>query len=371
MGDGGSGEKTEEPTPERLRKLRQDGNVAKSQDINMAVSFMVLFCLLAATIPFMADQLKTLTQLSITAAFSQHDTSVVVPRLLFAALMTMAKTSGPLLATAVIVGVSLNIAQVGFMFTTKPLTPDLNKINPINGIKGMFNMKKLIELLKTILKFVIVSWLSWIALKHALRDLALLIRADLGVTITVVGGIIWDFTSKIGGAFLAIAAFDYFYQKKRYMKDNMMSKYDVKQEYKQSEGDPQQKAERRRTHQEIINSAGHAAVKKADVVVRNPEHIAIAIKYNKEKGNAPEVVAKGTRLWAEKILETARRYGVPVVRNVPLAHALDKLEVGDEVPEELYEAVAEVLNFVYKLAEEQKKKSGKKSPEQPPPVKAV
>jgi flagellar biosynthetic protein FlhB len=137
----------------------------------------------------------------------------------------------------------------------------------------------------------------------------------------------------------------------------MMSKYDVKQEYKQSEGDPHQKAERKRVHQEILSSAGAAAVKKADVIIRNPDHIAIALAYDKEHGSAPTVVAKGSRIWAEKILEAARRYGVPVVRNVPLAHALDKLEVGDEIPEELYEAVAEVLNFIMTLAQEQRAKA--------------
>lgn len=167
-----------------------------------------------------------------------------------------------------------------------------------------------------------------------------------------------------------IAAADYFYQRKRYTKENMMSKYDIKQEYKQSEGDPHQKSERKRVHQEILNSQGQSAVKKADVVVRNPEHIAIALKYDKEKGSAPQIVAKGSRIWAEKIIETARRYGVPVVRNVPLAHALDKLEVGDEIPEELYEAVAEILNFIFSLAEEQKhKQKGGKPSALPAPTK--
>ncbi|MBI3179142.1 MAG: EscU/YscU/HrcU family type III secretion system export apparatus switch protein [Deltaproteobacteria bacterium] len=181
--------------------------------------------------------------------------------------------------------------------------------------------------------------------------------ADLAVAMSVVGNILWDFCTKIGGVFVAIAAFDAFYQRKRYTKDNMMSKYDVKQEYKQSEGDPHHKAERKRFHQEILNSASPAAVKNADVVVRNPEHIAVALKYDKEKeGAAPKVVAKGERMWAEKILESARAYGIPVVRNVPLAQALNKLDVGEEVPEELYEAVAEVLNFVYGLSQEQERK---------------
>ena len=137
-----------------------------------------------------------------------------------------------------------------------------------------------------------------------------------------------------------------------------MSKYDIKQEYKQSEGDPQQKAERKQLHREMVNNAGSGAVKNADVVVRNPDHIAVALKYNEgeEENSAPKVVAKGERIWAEKILEEAKHYGVPIVRNVPLAQALNKVDVGEEIPEELYDAVAEVLNFVYSLAEEQKSK---------------
>ena len=369
MSDGGSGEKTEEPTPERLRKLRNEGNVAKSQDVTMAVSFLVLFVLIAATFNFMSTQLRDLVMLSYYAAFSHHDISVLVPRILFAGLRTLAIVTGPVLLAAMVLGVSMNLAQVGFLFTTKPITPDLNKINPINGFKGLLNAKKLVELLKTMVKFAAIVWLSWIAIRDALRDIAYIVRADLPVAMKVVGSIVWGFTIKIAGTFLFIAAVDYFYQRKRYTKDNMMSKYDVKQEYKQSEGDPHHKAERKRVHQEILNSKGQAAVKSADVVVRNPEHLAIALKYDKEKGSAPQVVAKGSRIWAEKILEAARHYGVPVVRNVPLAHALDKLEVGDEIPEELYEAIAEILNFIFTLSQEQQQKAkGSKGAKPPAPA---
>jgi flagellar biosynthesis protein FlhB len=357
MGDAGSGEKTEEPTPERLRKLREEGNVAKSQDVTMAVSLLVVFSVLAASLPWIAEEMIALLKLSWRMAFEADPGSeFMVASLLSSSLRTMLLTCAPVFASAFTVGVVLNLAQVGFMFTTKPITPDINKLNPVNGLKGLFSAKKLVELLKTMLKFTIVTWLSWIALRDAMRDVALIIRGELPVGISIIGSIIWDFVMKIGGAFLIIAAADYFYQKKRYLKEHMMSKYDVKQEYKQSEGDPHHKAERRRVHQEIVNSAGPAAVKDASVVVRNPDHIAIALKYDKEKGAAPTILAKGTRIWAEKILEEAKRYGIPVVRNVPLAQALDKLELGDEIPEALYEAVAEVLNFVYTLSEEQKKK---------------
>ncbi len=363
MSDGGSGEKTEEATPERLRKLRNEGNVPKSQDINSAVSFLCVFAVLGTCFPFIAENMLALVRLSIRI-FQELEQpggpslSMAVAGLLAESLIAMFKVCAPVLATAFILGIALNLAQVGFLFSLKPITPDLNKVNPINGFKGLFNMKKVVELLKTIIKFVVISWLSYMALKKALRDVVFIIRSDLFIGVKVIGKIIWDFVSKIGMVFIVIAAADAFYQKKRYLKDNMMTKYDVKQEYKQSEGDPQHKSERKRLHQEILSGGGGAAVKGADVVVRNPDHIAVALKYEKEAGSAPTVVAKGQRIWAEKILAAAAAYGVPVVRNVPLAQALGKLDVGDEIPEELYQAVAEVLTFVYNLSQQQKKKKG-------------
>ena len=365
MADGGTGEKTEEPTPERLRKLRKEGNVPKSQDVIQAASFLVVFCVIAGTMGFVGNEMIGLVRSSFLAAESIGERGVgVIDNVLRQSLFSMFKACMPALGTALVLGVVANIAQVGFMFTMKPITPDFQKVNPINGFKNLVNKKKLVELLKTILKFIVIGWLSWAALKHSMRDVVLMIRSDLYTSMSVIGSVIWNFTIRIGAVFVVIAAADAFYQRQRYFKENMMSKYDVKQEYKQSEGDPHHKAERRRFHQEILNSAAPAAVKNADVVVRNPEHIAVALKYDKEKGAgaAPKVIAKGTRLWAEKILDAAREAGVPVVRNVPLAQALNKLEVGDDIPENLYEAVAEVLNFVFKLSEEQKKKEGNKLP---------
>ena len=359
MADGGSGEKTEEPTPERLRKLREDGNIPKSQDVISAASFLTVFGVISATFTGASHRLLDYTRLSIHLANQSYGGRHPLPLYAFMlqAISTLMLVTGPALAVALVSGLVGNIAQVGFLFTVKPLVPDLNKLNPINGVKSLFSMKKVVELLKTIAKFVIISWLSYVTLKKSVRDVTLILRSDLYIGVRIIGSIIWEFVWKIGLAFLVIAAADFFYQRKRYTKDNMMTKYDIKQEYKQSEGDPHHKSERRRMHQEILNSGGSNAVKGADVVVRNPDHIAIALKYDREKKNAaPELVAKGERLWADKLIEAAEKFGVPVVRNVPLAQALNKLDVGDEIPEELYQAVAEVLNFVYSLSQEQQKK---------------
>jgi len=243
------------------------------------------------------------------------------------------------------------------MFTTKPLMPDINRINPVNGLKNYFNMKKVVELLKTIAKFLITGFISYWAFVDAIRDIALTIRSDVITASKIVGGIIWDFCIQISVVFCVLSVADYMYQRARFTKDNRMSKHEVKQEYKQSEGDPQLKADRKRLHQEIINSPPGAGVKGANVVVKNPDHIAIALKYDDEAGAAPTIVAKGLNVQAQKILEEAAEYGVPVVRNVPLAHALNKLDLGDEIPEELFTAVAEVLTFVQKLAQEQTAKN--------------
>jgi len=355
MADGGTGEKTEEPTPERLRKLRKEGNVAKSQDITQAVSFLVVFSVIAGVMPLSGESLVDFFHVSLSATgMMEEDPAVVATRILLSGLWTFLRVVTPALAAAFVIGIAGNIAQVGFMFTLKPITPDLNKVNPINGLKGMFKMKKLVELGKTVLKFILIAWLSYLALEEALRDVVFVVRSDVEVGMKVIGAIIWDFCIDIGGVFVVIAAADAFYQRRQYVKDNMMSKYDIKQEYKQSEGDPQQKADRKAMHREIMNSAAPSNVKKADVVVRNPEHIAVGLRYENDDGGAPEIVAKGNGVWADQVIEHAKRYGIPIVRNVPLAQALNKLDVGEEIPEELYEAVAEVLNFIFELSEKQK-----------------
>lgn len=362
MSGGDSGEKTEDASPEKLRKLREDGNIPKSQDVTQAMMFIVSFVVIGGSLAFMGRYLTDFIKLAIQAVQLQEIGSVVVYRFLLEGLKTVVIVGAPVLGTAFLMALVANYAQVGVLFTTKPLEPDLNKLNPVSGIKNLFNMKKVVELIKTLLKFGLVSYLAYYTVKSHLRDVVMTARLPLLAALRVVGQVIWDFSLRIGLSFGIIAAADYFYQRKKYMKDNMMSKYDVKQEYKQSEGDPHHKAERKRLHHEIVNQSGHGNIKKASAVVVNPDHIAVALMYEKEGESAPIIVAKGERVAAEKIKDIARKENVPVIRNLPLAQALNKMDVGDEIPEDLYETVAEVLNFVFQLSEQQKAKStrGKK-----------
>jgi flagellar biosynthetic protein FlhB len=362
MGDGGSGEKTEEPTPEKLRKLREDGNIPKSQDVVQALMFIACFSVLALTIGYTGNVLTDYIKLCFSLVRLHEVDSAIVYRLMLEGLQAMGLACAPVLAVAFFVALAANYAQVGVIFTTKPLEPNFNKLNPIQGLKGLINTKKFVELIKTILKFTLVSYLAYDSLAKRMRDVVLTIRMPIYPSLSIIGQVIWDFSIRIGVTFTIIAAADFFYQRKKFMHDNMMSKHDIKQEYKQSEGDPQHKAERKKFHHELVSGGGHSNIKKADAVVVNPDHIAIALKYDKEGGSAPVVVARGERVQAEKIKEIAKQAGIPIIRNIPLAQALSKLEVGDEIPEELYDAVAEVLNFVYQIANQQKAKGrgGKK-----------
>lgn len=349
MSDGGTGEKTEEASPQKLKQARDKGQVAKSQDAIQALSFVIVFSIVALTLPSTSKQLEEFLKGSLDAAMRSGDQLSTVMTVLNEALWVVLLASLPALGGAFFAGFAANAMQVGFMITTEPLKPDIKKLNPVDGFKNLFSKKKLVESLKQILKFIAVSWIAYGAVSESMREVVLAARIDLWTGVNLGGQIIVSIAKRIGLLFVIFAAADFFWQRHVFNKDMMMSKYDVKQEYKQSEGDPHQKAERKALAEELILHGSQQNVANADAVVVNPTHVAVAIKYDKEKGGAPRVVAKGMRKNAETIKDIARSAGVPILRNIPLAQALHKLDLEEEIPEELYEAVAEVLNFVFEL----------------------
>lgn len=353
MSDGGTGEKTEEASPQKLKQARDKGQVAKSQDAIQALGFVVVFAATALTLSSTADRLRKFLYASLESAVRRGDDIPTVLAVVNESLWVTLFASLPALAGAFVAGLASNYIQVGFLFTTEPLKPDIKKINPVDGFKNLFSKKKLVESLKQVIKFLLVSWVAYDAMKESIREVVLSARIDLWTGVYVGGQIMYNIAVRVGFLFVIIAVADFFWQRHVYHKDMMMSKYDVKQEYKQSEGDPHTKAERKALAEELILHGSQQSVANADAVVVNPAHIAVAIKYDKEKGGAPRVVAKGMRKNADAIKEIARQAGVPILRNVPLAQALNKLDLEEEIPEELYEAVAEVLNFVYELKEKE------------------
>jgi flagellar biosynthetic protein FlhB len=349
MADGGSGEKTEEASPQRLKQARDKGQVAKSQDAIGGLMFLSTFIVMAFTLRGTLVSMQEYIRGAFQVGTEREPSIGLTVMLARDAVRVTLMQSGAVLGTAVAMALISNYMQVGFLFTTHPLIPELQKVNPISGLKQMFSKKKLVELIKQLIKFTIIGYICYDSIRDRARDVVMLSRMPLGHCITVGGDILYDMTLKVAAVFLIVAMADFFYQRYQFKKDNMMSKYDVKQEYKQSEGDPEMKHQRKALAEELVMHGSQENVRHADAVITNPAHIAVAIKYDQEKGGAPTVVAKGMRKNAEKIKEIARQFNVPILRNVPLAQTLNKLDLGEEIPEELYEAVAEVLNFVYEL----------------------
>jgi len=344
-----SGEKTEQPTEKKIKDAREKGQVAKSQDLSMALLFLALSLLLLFSGSRMTDILGQAMTSYIAQAF-------VAPtlnpdgalELLQGALSVMFKVLLPLLAVAFVFGGLVVFAQVGPLFSPQAIAPQLSKLDPIKGFKNkFFSAQTYIEMCKSIFKIVIVGVAVYFTLKGSVRDIGLTVRHPIEASQALTGGLLRAIAVRVGILFLVIGTVDVFIQRWQHIKKLKMSKDDVKREHKQQEGDPMMKGERKRLHQEVLQHSMVENVKNADVVIVNPTHLAIAIRYKKGEMGAPEVAAKGQRLVAKQIIEVAKQYKIPIMRNVPLAHALIELEIGDGVPEELYTAVAEVLNWVY------------------------
>jgi flagellar biosynthetic protein FlhB len=346
------GDKTEEPTEKKLGDARKKGQVSKSRDLTGALVFMVGFFVIAAMFPWTLQQFKQ----GFYLAFSKIGTDITpedVATACFHGLYSVLIVSLPAIAAAAMIGALADFLQVGALFTLEPLMPKLDKLNPLEGMKNLVSKKQLVELLKSTVKLLLAGYIAWGVLRDELGLIAATARADAALILVAGGRIMYRLSTRIALIFILFAIFDVWWQRRTYMKDMMMTKDEVKREYKESEGDPHHKAKRKEMHQEILEEAAMNDVGSADVIVTNPEHYAVAVRYDKEQDNAPRVVAKGIDSKAARIREIAQKAGVPLMRNVPLAHALYRIDVGDEIPEALYDAVAEVLNFVY--AEQRKR----------------
>jgi type III secretion YscU/HrpY family protein len=347
-----SGDKTEQPTPKRLREARKKGQVAQSKDLASGAVFVAGFLMGSMTLPAFADKMRQFMAYCFTQASQLRDVGDVNAfDVLSKGGSLLLEICAPIFGTMFILALFVSYIQVGALFTVEPLKPDLKKFNPVEGFKKIFfKPTTYIELAKSVLKMTVVFVLVYMVISQHFRYIVLTAQHPLNETAQLVGALMFKLFLYVAIFFLVVAAADFFIQKKMFMKNMKMSKEEVKQEHKQQEGDPHTKHQRKRLFREITQHNTIQDVKKATVVVVNPEHIAVAIEYNKDTMNAPRVAAKGLNLWAHQIIEIAKQYGIPIMRNVPLAHSLHELEIGDEVPENLYEAVAEVLNWVYQMS---------------------
>jgi flagellar biosynthetic protein FlhB len=342
------GEKTEEPTAKKKSDARNKGQVAKSQELSAAfvlfAGFWTMKVLGAATYKEIAGYM--------TYIFGNLNTTVdveTVMRLFLGIGLVLLKTSFPIMVAIMLIGLAINVVQVGWNFTTEPLGFDLNKLNPISGFGRIISKRSFVELLKSLFKILIIGLFLYENLKDEILQMPKLMYLDLSASMAQIADIIFMMAFKICAIFFALAILDYMYQKWDHNEQLKMTKQEVKEEFKQMEGDPQIKGKIRQKQREMAMSRMMREVPKADVIVTNPTHFAVALRYA-EGMRAPEVIAKGQDYVALKIKDVARETGVTIVENKPLARALyASVEIGGTVPPELYKAVAEVLAYVYHL----------------------
>lgn len=354
--DGEGGEKTEEPTAKKLSDARNDGKVAKSRELDNAVGLLLLFVLLQVTMSNLGGGMLRLFETfynripEILDENASGMTARSVSRIVQRALVDAFWMVLPFFAVGFLAMFVVNLLQVKWKVTTKPLKPDFKKFNPINGFKRFFSKDSLVELLKSFAKIILITWMAYSAVADDTRQLLLLYDMNLMQAIMLVGSIILNAGMKISIAYFIIGIIDYIYQKWKFKDEMKMTKQEVKDEYKNSEGDPQIKGKQRARMREASQRRMMQDVPKADVVITNPTHYAVALKYDAEQSQAPVVLAKGADHLALQIKEKAKEADIEIVENKPLARMLyANVEVGEEIPPELYQTVAEILAAVYRL----------------------
>ena len=350
-----------EASQQKLRKAREQGQVVKSKDLSTAIVIIVMFSAIYLLGPMIWSQLSALFVGVYEQIPTKHLQDIGYAYLFFKTIIPTALILLPILVLASFVGVLGDMIQIGPLFTTKPMEFSAEKFNPTKYFKNLASPKTLFDLFKNIAKVVILGIIGYIVYVSHFQSILMLAAIDNHFAVLIqFGSLILDFVIKAGIAFLIIAAADYGVTKWKFLQDQKMSFKEVKDEYKNSEGDPNVKAALRQRRQQILQQKMMDAVTTCDFVVCNPTHVACAIKYDAQKMDSPILVAKGTELFAQKIKEIARKHSIPVIENPPVARALFRLvEINRPIPPDLYKAVAEILIFVYKLkkttAQEQQK----------------
>ncbi len=346
-----SEEKTEKATPKKRRDQRKEGNVASSKDVIAVASLIGCFYCLQMLFPMIYESLRDTMIFQISAVESIEELSLGNLQMLgMKAVTVLSKCIFPLGVISLAIGVVATGIQTRFNVTTKPLKFKLSKLNPLKGLKNMFSLKQVVELLKAVIKIIILGVILYGILKDEIVVIAQMMDIDPLSSSAYILKEIMSMVLKISMVFAAIAGFDYFYQRWSYEKNLKMTKEEVKEEYKQTEGDPKIKGKIRSLQQSMARSRMMQAVPDADVIIRNPTHYAVALRYDIDKDNAPVVIAKGQDLIALKIVEIGEAHKVTVIENKPLARGIyASTPLGGQIPAEYYGVVAEILVEVFRM----------------------
>jgi flagellar biosynthetic protein FlhB len=343
-----SGEKTEKATPHKRREARKKGQVAKSPEVSSALTLLFSFVFLMLSgksfVEGCFNIFRHCFQEYLLWDVSLTNTQVLYKQLLWEA----AKLIAPIFAIVLAAGLIANFAQVGFMFNAEGLKMKFGKINPLQGAKNIFSFRSVLEFIKSILKIVITSTVVFMIVWNQKTELFSLGEKNIWDAAGFIGSLIMQIGIAASASLVILAAADYFYQKFNYEKNLRMSKQEIKEEFKKMEGDPVIKGKRRAKQREIAMNRMIQEVPKADVIITNPTHFAVAIRYDFKTMDAPQVIAKGKDYVALKIKEIAKQHKIMTVENRPLARTLyASVEIGESIPEELFNAVGEILAYVY------------------------
>lgn len=353
-----AGTKTEQPTAKRLRDARKKGQVFKSNDLTQAFLFLAVAGFLSIAGRYYFNEIKALLIDSFDGRIwaTALDSSALRQQLTKGFLKLVVLT-GPLLATVLVVSAGCTFLQVGSIFAPEVVSSKWERLNPAQGLRNVFfKPRTYIELAKDFVKIALILGLTYLTLVWQLRDIALSIRLRFDQATWLAGDLLSRELFRFGVALLILGTADYVIQKRLYMKDMMMSKDEIAKEVKQEEGDPHVKSRRKQLHLELVNQSAIADVSKATAIVVSPQPRAVALRYEEATMNAPLVTAKGQNELAETIIDIAKKHDVPIAKNVELTENLYDLDIDSEVPERLYEAVAEILNWVYAVAQTEKSK---------------
>lgn len=346
-------EKSEKATPKKIRDARKKGQVAKSQDFPAAFTFIVSIGLVLV---FSHTIFATLSSYMISlfrASGKDIDLINQAGNYLMGAVYVIFLSSIPILGITCLIGVFVNFLIIGPLFAVQAMKPDIKRLNPVDNLKNIFKLKTFVELIKSILKITGAVILIYSVMINSLNEIMSTAALPVLGTALVFSDFLFKVIVRVGIFFIAIAIFDLVFQKRNFAKQMMMEKFEVKQEYKDTEGDPHIKGRRRQIAQEIAYQEGPSSVRRAKAVITNPIHIAVALEYQAETDPAPKILTMGKGLVADKIIEVAQQYNIPIMRNVPLAHELFEMgAISQFIPEKTYSAVAEILKWLAQLEEQ-------------------
>lgn len=356
MPEQSGGEKVLPASPRKIQKAREQGNVARSQDLGAAVSLSVALLGLWLFGPMAADALLTLTGYYFSEAHALQANQAGMQALIGQAILLSIPAAVPLMLLLLVAGVAANLTQVGFLVAPQAVQPKIERLNPITGFQRFASMRSLVELLKSLGKLAVVGWISWVTLVDMVPQMLVTMHQP-----PATGGLmIWDMALTVWWrvvlAMIAIGLLDFAFQRYQYGRDNMMTVQEARDELKELEGDPRVKQRVRQIQRQMATQRMMAEVPEAEVVITNPTTYAVALRYNPAQMDAPVVVAKGARRVAERIRDLAAEHDVPVVQRPELARTLYRsVEIGQAVPETVFRAVAEVLAFVYEIDRREQK----------------